>query len=486
MPCFKKLISLLATLVAAVVLPATASAHFFTDPNGFHLDASAYSVTQDAGNATITIERTDTSREAQIRYETLPGTAVRWQDYTPVKSMIDFMPGQSSATFSIPVYDHHMTVLPKTVRIALFGPHSLGVATPYTATLTIQSGAVATVARDPLNPLALTSPPPADDPLTGATPFIDHKYGLASIWQRKLARTHPQEAALLGVIADEPEVHRWGNWTGPNPGIQVSQYMVRTQEEEPGTVPQFATYWLVDPPRIHPHCGHYVDPAWRVKAYHNWVESLARGVGDTHAIMYEEMDSLITVGCLSKKGLAVRLAMLRDANRILSQVPHLVVYEDAGAADGPQTAPYMASLLRRAGVGMIQGFFVNSTHFDWTMHEIQYGEQVSRLIGGKHFVVNTAENGRGPLHPAGPCPPGQRGHLRPGRSGSGPQADVRHRLPRGRRVHLDREPRQVRWQLRARHGPHRLLRSAPGARAGQEPRLLRAVMTGGQAHQLPG
>jgi endoglucanase len=51
-------------------------------------------------------------------------------------------------------------------------------------------------------------------------------------------------------------------------------------------------------------------------------------------------------------------------------------------------------------VSQIQGFFVNSTHFDWTSHEIKYGEEVSRLTGGKHFVVNTAENGRGPLVPS--------------------------------------------------------------------------------------
>ena len=48
---------------------------------------------------------------------------------------------------------------------------------------------------------------------------------------------------------------------------------------------------------------------------------------------------------------------------------------------------------------MIQGFFLNSTHFDWTSHEIRYGEEISRLTGGKHFVVNTGENGRGPLTP---------------------------------------------------------------------------------------
>jgi endoglucanase len=394
-----KLVTLIAAVVAGSLVPASASAQLFTDPGGFRLDSAAYTVSQDIGRAAITIERSNTFREAQIRYETLPGTAVRWQDYTPVKAMIDFMPGQSSATFSIPIVDHHMVIVPRTIRLALFGPHSLGVSTPYTAVLRVVSGTVATVARDPANPLALATAPPADNPLSGATPFVDAKYGLANLWQRRLARSHPREAAALGVIAREPEVHRWGNWSGPNPGIQVSQYMVRTQEEEPGTVPEFATYWLVDPPRIHPHCRHYVDPAWRVRAYHNWVESLARGVGDAHAIMFEEMDSLITVGCLSKRGLATRLAMLRDANEILSKVPHLVVYEDAGAADGPQSATRMASLLRRAGVDLIQGFFLNSTHFDWTLHEIQYGGAISRLTGGKHFVVNTAENGRGPLHP---------------------------------------------------------------------------------------
>jgi endoglucanase len=176
--------------------------------------------------------------------------------------------------------------------------------------------------------------------------------------------------------------------------------MVRAQAEQPGSIPEFATYYIVDPKRTQPHCGHYSDPPWRVRAYHRWVENLARGAGNAHAIMFEEMDSLITVGCLSRHGLAIRLGELRDANAILSKVPHLVVYEDAGAADGPQSAPRMAGLLRRAGVSMIQGFFLNSTHFDWTLHEVRYGERISRLVGGKHFVVNTAENGRGPLRPA--------------------------------------------------------------------------------------
>ena len=48
----------------------------------------------------------------------------------------------------------------------------------------------------------------------------------------------------------------------------------------------------------------------------------------------------------------------------------------------------------------IQGFFLNATHFDWTSNEIRYGHQISRMTGGKHFVINTGENGLGPQRPA--------------------------------------------------------------------------------------
>jgi endoglucanase len=93
------------------------------------------------------------------------------------------------------------------------------------------------------------------------------------------------------------------------------------------------------------------------------------------------------------------MSELRDAiNVLVARCPHLVVYLDAGAADALPAAR-TARLLRWAGIAKIQGFFLNSTHFDWTSKEIRYGEKVSRLTDGKHFVVNTGENGRGPLIP---------------------------------------------------------------------------------------
>lgn len=388
----RRITLLLAGVLATALAPAVARAARF-DQRGFRLSSPVYIAHENAGAAVITITRIETSREAQIRYIALPGTAVRGQDFSPVKSMIDFKPGQSSATFRIPLVDHHMPGISRTVKIGLFGAYPIGLGRPHSAVLTILNDDPVSLLRNPLNPLGLAIDPPPTDPLTGALPYIDWKFGIAAVQARKWRHSHTKAARMLGVIAREPEVHRFGNWDGPDVGLKVSQYLEQAAIQEPGRVPEFATYYLV----WH-HCGGASDPPWRVGAYHNWIKGLAAGVSGYRAVMFLEMDSLITVGCLSRHGVQVRLHELHDAINILSKVPHLVVYLDAGAADALRPAR-TAKLLRKAGVSKIQGFFLNSTHFDWTSHEIRYGEQISRMTGGKHFVVNTAENGRGPLRP---------------------------------------------------------------------------------------
>ena len=41
---------------------------------------------------------------------------------------------------------------------------------------------------------------------------------------------------------------------------------------------------------------------------------------------------------------------------------------------------------------------LNATHYDWTKANIEHGLDISHRVGGKHFIINTAENGRGPVH----------------------------------------------------------------------------------------
>ncbi|MDQ6842567.1 MAG: glycoside hydrolase family 6 protein, partial [Actinomycetota bacterium] len=62
-----------------------------------------------------------------------------------------------------------------------------------------------------------------------------------------------------------------------------------------------------------------------------------------------------------------------------------------------------------------------STHFDWTAREVRYGEEISRLSGGKHFVINTGENGQGPLTPPDPVHQGNEVLCNPPGRGLGPR-----------------------------------------------------------------
>src|SRR5690242_6685688 len=101
MPVQRRVVPVLAA-VCSLLIPAAASAARH-DPRGFRFSSSRYAVSAGAGAATFMITRLDTGREAQIRYFTGFGSAVRHSDYRPVKGMIDFAPGQASATFSVPI-----------------------------------------------------------------------------------------------------------------------------------------------------------------------------------------------------------------------------------------------------------------------------------------------------------------------------------------------------------------------------------------------
>ena len=68
------------------------------------------------------------------------------------------------------------------------------------------------------------------------------------------------------------------------------------------------------------------------------------------------------------------------------------MYIDAGNARW-QPAPVMANRLQQAGIAMADGFSLNVSNFQPTSINVAYGEQISRLTGGKHFIIDTSRNG---------------------------------------------------------------------------------------------
>jgi endoglucanase len=231
------------------------------------------------------------------------------------------------------------------------------------------------------------------------------------------------------VIAGQPGTARFGTFSFRSPyvpgiGVAVSRYLERAAAQEPGSIPLLATYRIVDG-----HCGNWADPPADQQAYHDFITGFAQGIGSYPAVLFLEEDAIITSPCLSPAGLTVRMNELQDAiNTLTANCPHLVTYLDAGAADALRWRD-AARLLLRAGVSKIQGFFLNSTHYDWTTKEVRYGQKISRAIGGKHFVINTGENGRGPLRPRNIVHQGNEVLCNPPGRGLGPKPTANTGFP---------------------------------------------------------
>jgi endoglucanase len=380
-----------AALAAALTLtlPAVAPA-----ANGsVRLAAADFTVGEGDGAATISIVRTSGAGRGEIRYAVWHRSADHGLDYTPVRGRLDFAPGQTEVSFRVPIANDGDVEGRETIAVGIFGAYPQRLGEPKRATLTILDDDSVATERDPLNPLALDPPPPPENPLEGAAFYTNPRSNLAGTVIRQIRGRKPTAAQLLRTIAEQPETKRFGAFND-QPGAAVAKYLARARHEQPGSVPLIATYRLK-----HTSCGGYSDTPEEVDRYKKWYEKFAHGVGNHRAVVFLEIDALITTRCLSRAGLRRRLDQVRSAIGSLATLPHAVVYVDAGSALA-HNARRIASLLRRVGVFRIQGFFTNATHQSWTSREIRYGRDLMRLLGGRpHHVVNTATNGRGPLVP---------------------------------------------------------------------------------------
>jgi len=266
--------------------------------------------------------------------------------------------------------------------------------------------------RDFGNPLGVPGPFNGNL-LAGAKLYVDPNSD-AALAQATYSQSDPTWANLLGDIASQPGAFRFYMWTmGADVEDQVAQYLEQSQVQQPGTTVLLSTYSLV-----HGACGSTATPAFE-PTYENFINQVAQGIGDFHVVFFLEIDSLITAPCLTPAELATREAELRYAVTALEADPHVLVYLDGGAADA-LPAFRQAQLLEASGVADAQGFFLNSTHFDWTTTELAYGEEISQILGGAHFIINTGENGQGPLKPPDPVEDGNEVLCNPEGRGLGP------------------------------------------------------------------
>ena len=235
--------------------------------------------------------------------------------------------------------------------------------------------------------------PAAPNPLRGLRWYVDPLEPAYRSYRTYLKRGRPQKAALMWKVASEPRFHWFGRWDRPV-RKRVRNYLRCAAAVQPGTVPL-----MVVMRHQGKSCGGGYTaggPAEDRRA-RAWYRNFARAVGGARVVIGFEPDSLGTLECLAPRRRGARLKLLRYGVNVLSRLPRATIYLEAGASDW-ERARRTAKQLHFIGINKVRGFMLNVTHHDWTSANIRHGLAISRRVGGKHFIVNTSFNGRGPIH----------------------------------------------------------------------------------------
>jgi endoglucanase len=135
-------------------------------------------------------------------------------------------------------------------------------------------------------------------------------------------------------------------------------------------------------------CGEYsAGGAKNAKAYRSWIGELARGISSRRAAVILEPDA-IAGGCTSR-------ALIRGAVERLRRLRHTAVYIDAGHSHW-HDARELAKRLKASGIARADGFALNVSNYRTNAELLAYGADVSKRVGGRHFVIDTSRNGQGP------------------------------------------------------------------------------------------
>ena len=128
--------------------------------------------------------------------------------------------------------------------------------------------------------------------------------------------------------------------------------------------------------------------------YRAWIDGIASGVGASRVAIIVEPDALAMADCLSGDQRQVRFDLVRYAVDTLTRDPNAAVYVDAGHRAGTRPTTWPPGSTRRAWSRA--GFQHQHCELLHDRDEIGYGEAISGLTNGSHYVIDTSRNGAGP------------------------------------------------------------------------------------------
>ncbi len=201
---------------------------------------------------------------------------------------------------------------------------------------------------------------------------------------------------LLGKIALRPKAKWFGAWI-PDRDIagKVHEYVENATGGDPEVMVHMTLFRVV--PWEQDACQRLPSAAEK-ESYKRYVRKFAGAIDDTYAAIVLQPDGPFAL--CAPGGSQVLSGLVKFAARRLGALPHASVYIDIGSAGWNHHDPANAvKQLVRGGVEHVRGFHLNTTHYEATQDEIGFGTRVvaaleNRGITGKHFTVDTAENGR--------------------------------------------------------------------------------------------
>jgi Glycosyl hydrolases family 6 len=236
----------------------------------------------------------------------------------------------------------------------------------------------------------------------------------ARVNRKHLSRRKAYVVHMLEKIASYPQAHQFSVYTGGGTPDQiffnVQSYLCRMQQTDPSAAAVITTYFIA-----HNGCNSGDQPNFEGE-----VDALKAAVGNFPALIFVEEDGIDTICWRDPAAVSGRAALLKYEIDQLSQLPHALLYVEGGTSDANSPAK-AAGVLNASDAYKIRGFFTNDTHFNWAYKEIQWGNKVSALTGGLHFVVDTRGDGNGPQRNPHPVTQGNEQLCNPPGRGLGPK-----------------------------------------------------------------
>lgn len=206
-----------------------------------------------------------------------------------------------------------------------------------------------------------------------------------------------RDRQLLAKIALRPVMYSFGDWFSDGDAKSVAQqFIAGSTQGNPAVLSQTAIFRL--DPWEGAACPNGTWNAANQRSYKTWIDNFAAGIGSSRVAIIVQPD-LPFAECAHSP---VPLALVNYAARRFNALPHATVYVDGGARYFP-SFNQAVSMLEQAGVRYVRGFSLNTSEYDTTSSEIEYGARLVQALAkagirGKHFVVNTAGNGAGFLN----------------------------------------------------------------------------------------